>query len=472
MERSIPEILESVNAAGKASENRLNSPPANPSHAAPMTIAASEVRATGVRWKILALIVFTLAVTALNRLNFSIAGKSIGEEFSFDTITMGKIFSSFLWGYALFQIPWGNICDRIGPRRTLTTSIFLFAIGSGLIPFAPKLALSTGFSTLLAFQIIRFITGIGEASVSSNVTRVIASWFAPRERGFASGIQVGGLGLGGTLTPIFIAWTLVHWGWRVSFYICSALAFLVFLIWHFYSTDWPEEHKSVNAAELHSIRPGSQKGDVARRDVALAKHVPWLRMLSSISVWGLILGYLCQGYAFYVYYNWFYFYAVQVRGLGLLAAAVWTSAPFLAMAVLAPVGGWFSDRIARKSTRRRGRLIAVWLGMGVSTVLLLMGSHLTVTAVALPMIALAAGFNMFAAANFWAACIDLAPDFSASLSALMNTLGSLGGVASSVVTAYIAVHYQWSRALDLAALITVCSGLLFSFVNAGRTIEE
>jgi MFS family permease len=191
-----------------------------------------------------------------------------------------------------------------------------------------------------------------------------------------------------------------------------------------------------------------------------------------VSVWGLILGYLCQGYAFYVYYNWFYFYAVQVRGLGLLAAAVWTSAPFLSMTVLAPVGGWFSDRVARHSSRRRGRLTAVWLGMGVSTILLLLGSHLTVAAVALPMIALAAGFNMFAAANFWAACIDLAPDFSASLSALMNTLGSLGGVASSVVTAYIAVHYQWSRALDLAALITVCSGLLFSFVNAGRTIED
>src|ERR1700688_4035171 len=70
----------------------------------------------------------------------------------------------------------------------------------------------------------------------------------------------------------------------------------------------------------------------------------------------------------------------------------------------------------------------------------------TVTALALPMIALGAGFNMFAAANFSAACIDLAPDFSASVSALMNTLGSLGGGASSIVTAYIAVHCKQSRA--------------------------
>jgi hypothetical protein len=45
-------------------------------------------------------------------------------------------------------------------------------------------------------------------------------------------------------------------------------------------------------------------------------------------------------------------------------------------------------------------------------------------------------------------------------------------VTSLVVTAHIAVHDQWSRAQDLAVLITVCSGLLFSFINASRTIED
>jgi dipeptide/tripeptide permease len=90
----------------------------------------------------------------------------------------------------------------------------------------------------------------------------------------------------------------------------------------------------------------------------------------------------------------------------------------------------------------------------------------------LPAIALAAGFSMFAATNFWAACIDLAPDFSASLSALMNTVGSIGGAISSTATAYIAVHYNWSHALDLAALITVFSGVVFSLVDANTNVEE
>jgi ACS family glucarate transporter-like MFS transporter len=434
--------------------------------------SASSARPTSVRWVILSIIMAIMAVTALNRLNLSIAGKLIEEEFRFDTITMGRVFSAFLWGYGLFQIPWGWICDRYGPRRTLTASMLCFAAGAAAMGVAPWFAAGAGMSVLLAMRLIRFITGIGEAAVSSNVTRVIASWTAVRERGFASGLQVCGLGLGGTLTPVFIAWMMIHWGWRAAFEISGALAFLTVVIWHWYATDWPEEHKGVNEAELQHVHPGSRKRDTVRRQSASAVRVPWLKMLSSVSVWGLILGYGCQGYAFYVYYNWFYFYAVKFRGLPIMQAAVWTSAPFFAMAVLSPLGGWFSDRVARTAGRRRGRITAVWLGMGVAALLLVSGSHLPITSIALPMIALAAGFTMFGAANFWAACIDLAPGYSATLSALMNTIGSIGGAISSTATAYLAVSRGWSAALDVAAVITVFSGLLFTFVNANRTIDE
>jgi MFS transporter, ACS family, glucarate transporter len=426
--------------------------------------------ATRVRWVVMGIVMAIMAVTALNRLNLSIAGKYIEEEFSFSTIAMGGVFSAFLWGYGLFQIPWGYVCDRFGPRRTLTASIFCFAVGSGAMVVAPRFAAATGVSALAVFQVVRFLTGVGEAAVSSNVTRVIASWTAVSERGFASGLQVCGLGLGGTLTPIAIAWTMVHWGWRVSFAISAALAFAVVALWHWYATDWPEENPRVNQQELRTIHPGWENGNP--RPLQAATKIPWIKMLTSVSVWALILGYGFQGYAFYVYYNWFYFYAVKLRGLDLMHAAAWTSAPFLAMAVLSPVGGWFSDRVARVSDRRKGRLASVWLGMGVAALLLYTGNHLSVTVVALPMIALAAGFTMFGAANFWAACIDLAPGYSASLSALMNTVGSIGGVVSSTVTASIAVHQGWVPALDVAVWVTIGSGLLFTMVNANRSIEE
>jgi len=425
-------------------------------------------RPSRVRWVVMSIVMAIMAVTALNRLNLSIAGKYIEEEFSFSTISMGLVFGAFLWGYALFQIPWGYVCDRIGPRRTLTASIFCFAVGSAAMVFAPRFAAATGISALAIFRIVRFLTGVGEAAVSSNVTRVIASWTALRERGFASGLQVCGLGLGGTITPVAIAWTMIHWGWRVSFAISAALAFLVVAFWHWYATDWPEQNSRVNELELRIIHPGSEEA-VPRPQQKFTK-VPWIKILGSLSVWALILSYGFQGYAFYVYYNWFYFYAVKMRGLDLLHAAGWTSAPFLAMAVLSPVGGWFSDQVARFSDRRKGRIAAVWVGMGVASLLLYGGNHLSITVLALPMIALAAGFTMFGAANFWAACIDLAPQFSASLSALMNTMGALGGVVSSAATASIVVHRGWVPALDVVVWVTIGSGLLFTLVDANHSI--
>jgi ACS family glucarate transporter-like MFS transporter len=155
-----------------------------------------------------------------------------------------------------------------------------------------------------------------------------------------------------------------------------------------------------------------------------------------------------------------------------MQAAAWTSFPFLAMTLVSPLGGLFSDRVAQNLGRSRGRQCAVWVGMGLSAVLLYSGSHTVNTSFALPMMALAAGFLMFGAANFWAACIDLAPDHSATLSALMNTLGSVGGAISSTVTAYVATEYGWMHALDLAAAVTLVSGLLWFFVDAGKNLEE
>ncbi len=425
---------------------------------------ASSLPPTKVRWRIIAILMAIMGVTAVCRLNLSIAIKPIQDEFGFSTVTTGWLFSAFLAGYAIFQIPWGYLGDRYGPRKLLTVSILFWSVCTAAISIAPRLA-TGGLSVLWAFVIIRFLTGVAEAGVSPNVTRCVAFWASTGDRGLANGLPIAGLGIGGTLTPALIAWSMVHWGWRVSFYLSAILAILVVLVWRLYATDRPEQHPGVNAAELELIESGRPRRPASRGRVA------WLKMLRSRSVWGLVLGYGCQGYAFYVYYNWFYLYAVKVRGLSVLTGSLWTSMPFIAMAVLSPLGGWFSDKMTGKIGLRRGRQTAVWVGMGFSAALLAVGSHTATTSVALPLIAAAAGFNMFAGAVFWAGCVDLAPNYSGSLSALMNTFGNAGGWISSLATAYVAVRHGWSRSLDVAALITACSGLLWFLVDTNKGVE-
>jgi ACS family glucarate transporter-like MFS transporter len=433
-------------------------------------IAPSSLRPTRVRWRIVAIIALIMGVTALCRLNLSIAGKYIQDEFAFSIETMGWIFSSFLLGYALFQIPWGYWADRYGPRVVLMASIFTWSLFSAAMGVAPWLARSGWISVAWWFSIIRFLAGVGEAAVSSSGTRVIAFWLSKRERGLGAGLQIGGLGAGGALTPIFIAWSMVRWGWRTSFSLSGIAGFLTLFIWWLYGTERPEQHSRVNATELELIHPEAEAEAYARQKKFAGP--PWGKMLSSLSVWGLILGYGCQGYALYVYYNWFYFYVVKVRGLSLIQGAAWMSTPFLAIALLSPLGGWLSDRFIARFGKRRGRQLAGWLGMWLSAAFLCIGTHTADTSVALPEIAAAAGFNMFGAAVFWVACIDLSPDYSASLSSMMNMGGNLGGWTSSIVTGYVAARIGWTQALDLATLSSVCSGLIWFMINAGQSLDE
>src|SRR6185503_19797737 len=103
----------------------------------------------------------------------------------------------------------------------------------------------------------------------------------------------------------------------------------------------------------------------------------------------------------------------------------------------------------------RGRQCAVWTGMAASAVLILIGGNTGNNTLAIVMVATGAGFNMFASVTWWATCIELAPRHAASLSALMNTCGALGGWLAPVLTAYIAESFGWASALDFIAVLSL-----------------
>jgi ACS family glucarate transporter-like MFS transporter len=200
-------------------------------------------------------------------------------------------------------------------------------------------------------------------------------------------------------------------------------------------------------------------------------RVPWKRLIWRRSTWCLMLSYFCEAYPNYIFFTWFFIYLIQARGFTVRQGGFWGAVPYLAVVILSPLGGWLSDRAIRKFGKRRGRQSAVWLGMTLSAVLLTTGAHTANNPAAVLLMAGALGFNMFATPSWWATCIDLSPNYSGSLSAMMNTCGNLGGAISPVLTAYIATHFGWARALDFAAVITVLGAVLWYFVHADENLE-
>jgi cyanate permease len=53
----------------------------------------------------------------------------------------------------------------------------------------------------------------------------------------------------------------------------------------------------------------------------------------------------------------------------------------------------------------------------------------------------------------------------------MNTCANSAGGIAPVLTAYIAATFGWTRALDFAALMSFTAGVVWIFVDAGKSVE-
>jgi ACS family glucarate transporter-like MFS transporter len=425
---------------------------------------------TQVRWRILTAIMLMTFLTYVDRLNLSIAGQAVQRELSISTEAMGWLFSAFLLGYALLQIPGGWLADKFGGRRVIFLAVLWWSVFTALTARAPNLPLARWFSIVWSFAIIRFLVGAGEAASQPGINKIVAAWTGISRRGIGSSFSIAGIGLGGATTPILIAWVMQRWGWRSSFYIAGGIGIVAAMLWGWYVTDRPEQHPSVNAAELELIRQ-RQPAPLAGAQ-SHSVRTPWKRILSSPSIWSLCVAYFCQGFPIYFFHTWFFIYLVNFRGLSITRGSLFGSLPYIAIVCLVPLGGLFSDFAVNHFGKRHGRHIAIAAGMLPSAVLLWAGSHTASNALAISFLAAGAGFNLFAAVSFWAICIDLTTEFTGSVSALMNTFGNLGGWLSPIVTGYLAARYGWGRALLCVSVVTLGSALFAMFVRADKSLDQ
>src|SRR5215471_16282606 len=93
----------------------------------------------------IAVFLFTLAmINYMDRIALSIAAAPIAAEFKLSTVSMGYLFSSFIWSYALFLLPMGLLLDRFGTKRIAGFGIFVWSAATALTGAA------TSFGALLA----------------------------------------------------------------------------------------------------------------------------------------------------------------------------------------------------------------------------------------------------------------------------------------------------------------------------------
>lgn len=413
----------------------------------------SGIPLVGVRG-VLVLWMFVLSSIAyVDRVNISIAGQAIAKEFHLSNIQLGWVFSAFVLGYALFQAPAGRLADRVGPRIALALGVVWWGLFTSAIT-----VLSARLGALLACLIaIRFTLGMGEAVVYPASNCVVSRWIPSAERGIANGIIFAGVGFGAGVTPPAITWVLLHYGWRASFWASALAGIFAGLVWFILARDTPAEHPWTSAEEKAFIREDLSRLEGATR----ARRLSWGAMLGSRSVQALTLSYFTYGYVTWIFFGWFFIYLNAVRGVDLRHSSWYTSLPFLAMGVGAPLGGWISDRLTRRLGKRAGRCGLACVAMCVCGIFVALGTQVASVPWATAVLAGGVGTLYLAQSSFWSVSADLGKESAGSLSGIMNMGCQLGGALTSSLTPAIAGRFGWTTSFAVSAALCVMGGLLW-----------
>jgi len=422
-----------------------------------------------VPWRIVALLCATATASYICRVNVSTAGVLLMEEFRLTQVEMGRVFSAFLLGYALFQIPAGMAADRWGARRVLGGAALLWVgltvaqarVGTG--PFQVGLV-----GTLAAFMAWRFALGVAEAPTYPGAAQGVSRWVPAAYQARANGIVIASIGLGSALAPPLVSSVMVAWGWRAALVVSAVPALAVALVWFVVA----EPLSSVSAARVAPSVPGP--GDAGRTSGASApgtgagpQPAPTLRTRSFAL---LTASYTLQGYVGYIFVSWFYLYLVQERGFSLLGGAWMSSLPWVLSIVSIPLGGWISDRLTAGALGPVwGRRVVPMAGMALSGALISVGAHTGSAVLAAVTLALATALVLCVEGPFWAMMMRVSGARSGTAGGIMNMGSNLGGLISPALTPVLAAWIGWEAALHIAAALAVVAAVLWVGV---RPAEE
>ena len=375
------------------------------------------------RWVICAVLFLGMTKNYMDRQVLAVLKTNLQHQFGWSEIDYGHLVFSFQAAYALGMLIVGSLIDRLGTRIGYAVTIAFWSLAS----------VAHGFMTHLnGFLVARFALGFGEAGVFPASLKAVAEWFPKKERALATGIFNAGTNFGAALTPFFVRWIFVRWGWRGCFFSIGAMGFAGLALW-LWIYRVPEQRPQCSARELEHLRPET----IERPD-----KIGLSEIVRHRQTWAIVCGKFLVDPIWWFYLFWIPDFLERRHGLSMGQIGL----PILVIYVLADfgsvAGGWLSSFLLRRGkTVNMARKVAL-LVCAVSVVPIVLASRVDSLWTAVLLIGLAACGHQGFSANLLTLPSDLFPvKVVASVAGVGGAAGAIGGMLIAEVVAHV---LQWT----------------------------
>ena len=430
------------------------------------------------QWLVLFTVTVSVFMSTLDSSIINIALPSISKELSADINAIQWIVTSYLLTISTLLPIWGRLSDMYGRKNIFVAGFFIFTLGSTLC----------GFSSSLGILVLsRVIQALGASCMMALSQGIIATTFAPEERGRALGINGAAVAIGNLSGPA-IGGVLVHaYGWESIFFVnlpvgIAGVILSILII--------PAEEKQKNTSIVNMDYKGSLAFMVAvlllftsllliqENSISATQFI--IMFLVSIIAWFIFiviekkinhplidlklfynpvftLGIFSAFFSFIAIFTTSFFtpfYLQNVLSLDTLEAGIIMATFPFTTAFVAPISGWLSDRFSYKVLTSTGLMINA-----ISLFIMSWFSQSTspyITAIFL--IFLGVGSGLFQSPNTSSIMRSVSKNrlgIAGSINALFRNLGMVTGITLSIILFTLSTRVNINNMVDEGSAFNV-----------------
>ncbi|XP_055688605.1 sialin-like [Lutzomyia longipalpis] len=381
------------------------------------------------------------------------------QEFEWNSKQQGLILSSFFYGYIATQVVSGYFSSRFGGHLIIGISLLGTSILSVLIPLAAQ-------THIALFVFIRIIEGLLGGAAFTAIIALLANWAPVKERSFMTSISFMGFYIGNIAAMLLSGIIIVTWGWRVVFYIFGGIGFLGYILWLFLIKKSPKNDPFITEIEKTYIL--SSIGESKNKKIS---H-PWKDMLTSLPVWAVAIGHFTSLWGSFTMQTQLPTFLNDIFNYNLDTTGILSSIPYIALASLLSVAGYFADWLQVKGylTTEQVRRYFNSVTFTIQMIFMILVAFSTNPILTVVYLTLAVGVDAFAWSGYAINALDLAPSHAAIIKGIGITFGGFGGILSPLLAGNIVTdksREQWQIVFFITAGIYLFGAVVSWFFVKG-----
>ncbi len=387
------------------------------------------------------------AVFYLTRKNFSYAMPAIITDLGWDKADIGLMGTLFYLTYGISKFISGIVSDRSNPRYFMGLGL----IATGIINILFGLS-----SSIVALSILWVLNAWFQGWGWPACSKLLTTWYSRSERGGWWSVWNTAHNLGGAMIPIIVGYTVLHYGWRYSFFIPGVIAVIVgcLLCWRLRDKPTTMGLPSIGHWRkdyLEIAHENTGKG-LSQKQI-LTRYV-----LSNKYIWLLGLSYILVYIVRTAINDWGNLYLTEQYGYSLITANSALSLFEIGGFLGSLVAGWGSDKIFSGNRGPMILLFSMGVFLSVAALWLMPIASFALQAVCL----FAIGFFVFGPQMLigMAAAECSHKDSVGAATGFVGLFAYMGAALAGYPLAIITQHFHWTGFFVVISVAAAAIGLL------------